>query len=96
MERFAQRIRELFPRCPAKSAVNIAEHACLKYSGRVGRCARAKNLDEEAVQLAVIAHIRHGHTSYDSLLSKGHERRGARDKVEDEVQQVLAEWRGLS
>ena len=33
----------------------IAEVACRKYSGRVGRSAAAKQLDENAVRLAVIA-----------------------------------------
>ncbi|MCK4814314.1 DUF2293 domain-containing protein, partial [bacterium] len=90
--RFAQRIQELFPQCPAKSEAKIAEHACLKYSGRVGRSAQAKNLDEKAIRIAVIAHIRHEYTPYDTLLAKGYERRDARDKVEDEVQQMLVKW----
>ena len=90
---FAEHIRELFPQCPAKSEVEIAEHACLKYSGRVGRCARAKNLDKEAIRLAVVAHIRHEYTSYDTLLAKGHERWDARDKVKNEVQQELTKWK---
>ena len=90
--RFAQRIQELFPQCPAKSEEKIAEHACLKYSGRVGRCGQAKNLDKKAIRLAVIAHIRHEYTPYDTLLAKGYERRDARDKVEEDVQQVLAKW----
>lgn len=93
VERFAQRIRELFPQCLAKSEVKVAEHACFKYSGRVGRCVKAKNLDKEAILLAVIAHIRHKYTPYDTLLAKGYERRDARDKVEDEVQQVLTKWK---
>lgn len=89
---FAQRIKEFFPQCPAKSEEKIAEHACLKYSGRIGRCAMAKNLDKEAVRLAVIAHIRHEYTPYDSLLVKGYERRDARNKVENKVRQVLTKW----
>ena len=91
--RFAQRIQELFPQCPDKSEKTIAEHACLKYSGRVGRSAQAKNLDEKAIRLAVIAHIRHEYTPYDTLLVKGYDRRDARDKVEDKVQQVLVKWK---
>ncbi len=42
--RFAARVRELFPNCPAGREQVIAEHACQKYSGRVGRSAGAKNL----------------------------------------------------
>src|SRR3970040_1035452 len=77
MERFAARVRELFPRCPPEREVIIAEHACLKYSGRVGRSAAAKSLDETAVRLAVIAHIRHTETQYDDLLARGYDRHDA-------------------
>jgi hypothetical protein len=93
VERFAQRIRELYPQCPAKSDMKVAEHACLKYSGRVGRCAQAKNFDEKTIQLAVIAHIRHEYTLYDTLLAKGRDRWYARDEVKDKVQEVLANWK---
>jgi hypothetical protein len=31
----------------------IAEHACLKYGGRVGRSEVAKSLDQNAVRLVV-------------------------------------------
>jgi hypothetical protein len=62
VKRFAERVRQLFPGCPAGRELVIAEHACLKYSGRVGRSAAAKSLDESAVRLAVIAHIRHAET----------------------------------
>ena len=96
VERFAGRIRELFPKCPAKTDLKVAEHACLKYSGRVGRCAKAKDLGEEAIRLAVIAHIRHEHTSYDNLLAKGQDRWDARDAVEGEVQHMLANWKRKS
>ncbi|MBL7072254.1 MAG: DUF2293 domain-containing protein [Candidatus Omnitrophica bacterium] len=93
VKRFAQQIRKLYSHCPAQSDIRIAEHACLKYSGRVGRSARAKNFDEEAIKLAVIACIRHEHTSYVSLLAKGVDRWQAREKVKDEVQQILDKWK---
>ena len=35
--RFAARVRELYPSCPKGRETKIAEHACRKYSGRVGR-----------------------------------------------------------
>ena len=92
VQRFAIRVRELFPRCPSKREVAIAEHACLKYSGRVGRSAAAKSLDENAVRIAVIAHIRHAETPYDELLMKGYERRDARAQVEEGVSRVLTKW----
>jgi hypothetical protein len=92
VNRFAQRVRELFPRCPAGIEQVISEHACLKYSGRVGRTAAAKALDEEAVRLAVIAHIRHEATSYDDLLAQGFERWEARAAVAGEVRTILSQW----
>ncbi|MCE5231240.1 DUF2293 domain-containing protein [bacterium] len=94
VERFAARVRELFPDCPADREAIIAEHACQKYSGRVGRSAAAKELDEEAVRLAVAAHVRHVETSYDTLLAKGWDRRDARDQVRSEVDRVLIKWQG--
>jgi hypothetical protein len=92
VEKFAARVQHLFPRCPAGRETVIAEHACLKYSGRVGRSAAAKGLDEEAVRLAVVAHIRHTETDYDLLLARGHERWEARREVEEEVYRILREW----
>jgi hypothetical protein len=92
VQRFAARVRELYPRCPPGREVEIAEHACLKYSGRVGRSAAAKSLDEEAVQLAVMAHVRHAKTDYDELLGRGYERWEARDQVAGAVARILAEW----
>lgn len=89
---FARRVRELFPGCPAGKEQLIAEHACLKYSGRVGRSAAAKTLDEEAVRLAVIAHVRHVETAYDDLLAAGRDRHEARREIEDQVRLVLAGW----
>lgn len=95
VERFALRVRELFPRCTTGSEIAIAEHACLKYSGRIGRSAGAKSLNEEAIRLAVIAHIRHAETPYDKLLARGFERWEAREQVTAEVDQVLAQWEAL-
>ena len=90
---FAARIRQLYPGCPPERTEQIASHACQKYSGRVGRSAAAKRLDEEAVQLAVVAHVRHDETNYDELLVRGVERRDARDRVRDDVDRVLSRWR---
>jgi len=92
VEEFANRVRGLFPGCPAGREVAIAEHACQKYSGRVGRSASAKSLDEAAVRLAVIAHIRHQETDYDRLLARGSDRREAREAVERSVSQALGRW----
>jgi len=64
-----------------------------EYSGRVGRSAAAKALDEEAVRLAVTAHVRHAETNYDELLLKGIERRDAREMVYPEVSRILDRWK---
>ncbi len=74
----------------------IAEHACAKYSGRVGRSAAAKTLDAEMIRRAVLAHIRHEHTSYDDLMAKGISRDEARESVRLRIDDVLARWRGDS
>ncbi|UCG42884.1 MAG: DUF2293 domain-containing protein, partial [candidate division WOR-3 bacterium] len=78
---FTTAVRRLFPGCPAGTAEKVAEHACLKYSGRVGRSAAARKLDPEAVFLAVQAHVRHRNTGYDTLLMQGHNRADARFEV---------------
>ena len=92
IQAFANRIKELFPRCPTGRDHQIAEHACRKYSGRVGRSAAAKSFAEEAVRLAVLAHIRHRETDYDELLGKGWFRHEARAHVRDRVEQVCSGW----
>ena len=94
ISQFAARVRELYPQCPAERERVIAEHACRKYSDRVGRSAAAKALDENAVRLAVVAHVRHAETEYDDLLIGGHDRREARASVQRRVSEVLDEWEG--
>jgi hypothetical protein len=90
---FAKRVRELFPCCPAGREQVIAEHACQKYSGRVGRSAGAKSLDEKFILPVVVAHIRHAETNYDELLSRGVERPLARNQVREDVERVVAHWK---
>lgn len=96
VDRFAQRVRELFPGCPAGVERAIAQHACLKFSGRVGRSAAAKALDEQAVLLAVVAHVRHVQTGYDALLAASVDRHDARRQVRTRVDEVLAAWRSAT
>ncbi len=94
VESFARRVRELFPCCPQDREKPIAEYACRKYSGRVGRSQAAKRLDKDAVKLAAIAHIRHTETDYDRMLARGHDRWDARTLVMPLVEQVLTAWQG--
>jgi len=84
--------REIYPFCPTGRERLIAEHACRKYSGRVGRSAAAKTLDKEAVRLALTAHVRHAETNYDDLLLDGIERWDAREKVYSNVSRILDRW----
>jgi hypothetical protein len=92
VDSFSTRVRELYPACPAGRERQIAEHACLKFSGRVGRSASAKALDDRAVRLAVVAHIRHCETQYDDLLAMGEDRLEARATVAVAVDVVLQRW----
>ena len=90
--RFAREIRNLFPGCPEVRAEAIALHAAARGSGRVGRSAAGRALDVEAVRLAVVASVRHQDTPYDELLMSGVDRLGARDRVQDAVDEVLEMW----
>ena len=96
LNRFAARVREVYPHCPPGREALIAEHACRKYSGRVGRSAAAKALDEQAVRLAVAAHVRHAETNYDELLSNMVERSDARAMVAAAVEKMVEQWEGNS
>src|SRR5579864_1339549 len=90
---FTEGILKMFPSCPADEAKSIADHACRKYSGRVGRSQAAKDLEPKAIELAVRAHVRHVHTRYDALLAEGLEPREARPMIRKKVEDVLERWR---
>jgi hypothetical protein len=90
--KMASEIRRLFPRCPAPRAEAIARHTSLRGSGRVGRSAAGRSLDETAITLAVAASVRHEDTNYDSLLMSGVGRAEARDRTRPAVDRVLASW----
>ena len=92
--RFAEAISDQFPAIPTGVETQIAEHACLKHSGRVGRSAAAKEFSAEAIFLAVQAHIRHLYTDYDKLLFQYDDRSLAREQVRNKVDLVLEQWRG--
>lgn len=91
--RMATEIARLFPGCPAERTREIAEHAGQRGSGRVGRSAAARALDENAITLAVVASIRHLDTDYDQLLMSGVPRKEARDRIRDKIAAKLAEFR---
>ena len=94
VERFAEEVRRRYPGCPAGRERAIAEHACRKYSDRIGRTAAAKSLDSAAIDLAVLAHIRHAETEYDLLLARGTDRHEARSRVAGLVDAIVGRWLG--
>ena len=48
-----------------------------------------------ALRLAVVAHIRHEHTRYDTLLMEGGGRDFARQSVRQEIDEILERWTRL-
>ncbi|GLA39083.1 hypothetical protein AnigIFM63309_006413 [Aspergillus niger] len=87
-----QLLRAQFPLMPDESLDTILEHAFLKGSGRVGRTSRLS--DEDKAKLAVEAHIRHTHTSYEALLKAGKTRGEARQASKEMVQAIRTAWAG--
>jgi hypothetical protein len=91
-DRLAKEILRLFPGCPAERAAAIAEHTGQRGSGRVGRSAAGRALDEGAITLAVAASVRHRDTRYDALLMAGAPRDLARERVRPAIDRLLAAW----
>lgn len=89
----AESIRRMLPGCPPEEARAIAAPTSVRGSGRVGRTASGRALEEEALRAAVVASIRHRHTKYDRLLMQGLGRMDARDTVRDDIDRVLESWR---
>jgi hypothetical protein len=89
-----ERIGILFPGCPPRQAAAIAAHTAARGSGRVGRTAAGRNLEEPALAAAVAAAVRHEHTEYDALLAAGSDRALARQRVAGQVDEILTAWRG--
>lgn len=46
-----------------------------------------------AVWLATVAHVRHEHSDYDSLLAQGYDRDAARFFVVGQINETLTRWR---
>jgi hypothetical protein len=91
--RMAESILQMFPGCPPEEAQAIAAHTSVRGSGRVGRTASGRALEEEALRAAVVASIRHRHTKYDRLLMRGFGRMDARETVRGDIDRVLESWR---
>lgn len=80
----------LFPNVPKSEGELILKRAFRKHSRRVGRSGQLEW--PRKVQLAVIAHIRHKHTEYDTLLKNGMDRDDARTVVTKKIQDTLRQW----
>ncbi|MFI9758531.1 DUF2293 domain-containing protein [Streptomyces sp. NPDC051963] len=90
---FAAEIGRLFPGCPQERAWEVAAHASVRGSGRVGRSAAGRALSEGAVTSAVVASVRHVDTPYDQLLMSGVPRHEARRRIAAVVEARLGAWR---
>ncbi|MEU9193553.1 DUF2293 domain-containing protein [Streptomyces hundungensis] len=88
----AAEILRLFPGCPPARARDIAEHASVRGSGRVGRSAAGRALDEAAVTAAVRASVRHLDTEYDALLMARVPHNRARARVAAAIDAVMSAW----
>lgn len=93
IEAFSKAIKKRYPNCPKNREVAIAQHACEKYSGRVGRSASAKQFDAKMIDLAVVAHIRHAETDYDNQFNKGKSKKTIRSEVQQEITGMIKKWR---
>jgi hypothetical protein len=51
-------------------------------------------LEEQALELAVSAWVRHRKTDYDEILGSGCERFEAREMVRHKIREVLDRWKG--
>ena len=80
------------PKRPPEEARTIAGHAAERGSGRIGRTAAGRRLEDESVRLAVIASIRHRHTNYDEILMRTADRPAARAQVRDKINAILRAW----
>jgi hypothetical protein len=88
----AEAVARLFPGCPRERAAAIARFAAVRGSGRIGRSAAGRALDDRAITLAVAASVRHEDSGYDELLMAGAPRPVAREQVQPAIDRVLAAW----
>ncbi|KAG9193455.1 hypothetical protein G6011_03490 [Alternaria panax] len=79
-----------FPKIPAAAKETVLRHGFKKNSGRVGRTSSIPL--SRKVLLAVLAHVRHMHTEYDTLLKKGKSRDVARKTTRKNIEVVVKKW----
>jgi len=93
IQEFSKAIRQRYPNCPLNRETKIAEHACEKHSGRVGRTASAKEFDAKMIDLAVEAHIRHTETNYDNEFEKGKRKKEIRADLKFDIKAKMSSWK---
>ena len=93
IEAFSIAIKNRYPCCPINREIEIAQHACLKHSGRVGRTANAKQFDPKMIDLAVEAHIRHTETNYDKQFGKGIRKKEIRSNLKYDILKIMGSWK---
>ncbi|EMD92491.1 hypothetical protein COCC4DRAFT_58047 [Bipolaris maydis ATCC 48331] len=88
--RASAEMEKQFPHMPQDEQETVLRHGFKKYSGRVGRT-NSIPLSRK-VLLAVIAHVRHRHTEYDTLLDQGIDREDARKSTRKGIERLLQKW----
>lgn len=102
IEKARNAILRLFPQIPLASCQTVLDHGFQKGSGRVGRSTVLD--DDHKVTLAIVAHVRHTMTPYETLLreldrdgvGKETRRETARGMIRGCVEDVLSRWRSSS
>jgi len=84
---FLKKIKERYPNMPDSDTEKCASWTTQIGSGRVGRSRTCK----DPVRAAVVAYIRHNHTSYDDIISD-FQRDLAREATKDDVYKILSQW----
>lgn len=84
-------VKDLFPRIPGHSLERILD-LCINKNFTYN-LSEAKRNNARRYTSIVVAHVRHAHSDYDSLLrDQGMERFEARRRTGDQVWKVLREW----
>ena len=84
---FLIKIKERYPNMPDSDAEECAGWTTRIGSGCVGRSTTCN----DPVRAAVVAYIRHNHTSYDDIISD-FQRDLAREATKDDVYKILSQW----
>lgn len=90
IETAATELDKQFPDLPEKEKAVVLKHGFRKHSGRVGRTSTLSM--PRKILLAVIAHVRHRHTQYDDLLTRGVDRTDARKAANRKIGSIMRGW----